>query len=344
MEKRYQVFLSSTYLDLREARQKVIQAFLDSSCIPSGMELFPASPETVWKLIQRMIDECDYFVLLVAGKYGSMDKQGNSYTEREFDYALRTKKPIMAFVRTSTPPLPIDAREEDPKTQKKLDRFVKKVKERVTSKRWSTVEELQREVGIGLHVLMKEQPAEGWVRGRYATDPEVAEKERKATLSRLMEVATRFTAYGSGLGRQKTRGFCHIYNSETEMLVPFATYTDGRWDRDRTTEILCSRKQPKCKWYIVAKSFLQAKSVVEDVDWERPPRGIKGVDEICKHIRSVIAYPIQPLDGRDKPIGTISCDSQETAEASGWTKDSELDYVFTALADAAYQLLKKHER
>ena len=40
MDKRYQVFVSSTYADLMEERQHVIQALMDMDCIPSGMEVF----------------------------------------------------------------------------------------------------------------------------------------------------------------------------------------------------------------------------------------------------------------------------------------------------------------
>jgi hypothetical protein len=48
-EKRYQVFVSSTFQDLQEERQEVIQALLELDCIPSGMELFPAANEDQWK-------------------------------------------------------------------------------------------------------------------------------------------------------------------------------------------------------------------------------------------------------------------------------------------------------
>ena len=41
-EKRYQVFVSSTYEDLQEERREVMQALLELDCIPAGMELFPA--------------------------------------------------------------------------------------------------------------------------------------------------------------------------------------------------------------------------------------------------------------------------------------------------------------
>jgi len=71
MDKRYQVFVSSTYEDLREERQEVIQALLELDCIPAGMELFPAADEDQWTLIRKVIDDCDYYIVIIAGRYGS---------------------------------------------------------------------------------------------------------------------------------------------------------------------------------------------------------------------------------------------------------------------------------
>jgi hypothetical protein len=45
VEKRFQVFVSSTYTDLQEERRKVIQTIMEMDCIPSGMEMFPAADE-----------------------------------------------------------------------------------------------------------------------------------------------------------------------------------------------------------------------------------------------------------------------------------------------------------
>ncbi|MCX6381232.1 MAG: DUF4062 domain-containing protein, partial [Armatimonadetes bacterium] len=59
MDKRYQVFVSSTYQDLQEERQEVMHALLELDCIPSGMELFPAADEAQWSLIKKVIDDCD---------------------------------------------------------------------------------------------------------------------------------------------------------------------------------------------------------------------------------------------------------------------------------------------
>ncbi len=50
MEKKYQVFVSSTYKDLSEERQEVMQALLELDCIPVGMELFPAADDDQWTL------------------------------------------------------------------------------------------------------------------------------------------------------------------------------------------------------------------------------------------------------------------------------------------------------
>jgi hypothetical protein len=69
MDKRYQVFISSTYADLLEERQEVIQALLELDCIPAGMELFPAASEDQWTLIKKVIDDCDYYMAIVAGRY-----------------------------------------------------------------------------------------------------------------------------------------------------------------------------------------------------------------------------------------------------------------------------------
>jgi hypothetical protein len=71
MNKRYQVFVSSIYADLKEERQRVIQALMEMDCIPAGMELFPAADEEQWLFIRKVIDDCDYYLLVIGGRYGS---------------------------------------------------------------------------------------------------------------------------------------------------------------------------------------------------------------------------------------------------------------------------------
>src|ERR1700704_3456743 len=98
MEKRYQIFVSSTYSDLVDERQDAIKAILDLGHIPAGMEGFPAIDIEQLKYIKKVIDQCDYYILIVAGRYGSVDVDGISFTEKEYQYAVETGKVVLAFV------------------------------------------------------------------------------------------------------------------------------------------------------------------------------------------------------------------------------------------------------
>jgi hypothetical protein len=95
MDKRYQVFVSSTYEDLHEKRREVMQALLSLDCIPTGMELFPGADSDSWTHIRRFIGGCDYYIVIVAGRYGSTGPEGKSYTEMGYDYAVEAGLPIL---------------------------------------------------------------------------------------------------------------------------------------------------------------------------------------------------------------------------------------------------------
>lgn len=99
MNKRYQVFISSTYLDLKQERQAVVQAILEAKHIPAGMELFSAGNKSQWEVIKKWIDESDVYVLILGGRYGSVDPVTNkSYTQMEFEYAVEQNKPFFSVV------------------------------------------------------------------------------------------------------------------------------------------------------------------------------------------------------------------------------------------------------
>lgn len=123
MEKKFQVFVSSTYEDLRAERQEVIHALLELNCIPSGMELFPAADEDQWSLISGVIDECDYYILILGGRYGSTRSDGMGYTEMEYRYALKTAKPIIAFLHKDPDSLPKKTLSNQKKDKENLRNF-----------------------------------------------------------------------------------------------------------------------------------------------------------------------------------------------------------------------------
>lgn len=99
MEKKLQVFVSSTYTDLKEERQAAVEAILDAGHIPAGMELFKAGNESQLKTIYKWIDESDVYMLILGGRYGSVESNSDkSYTQLEYEYALNKNIPVFAVV------------------------------------------------------------------------------------------------------------------------------------------------------------------------------------------------------------------------------------------------------
>lgn len=98
-EKKLQVFVSSTFTDLIEERQAAVEAILSSGNIPAGMELFTAADESQMTIIKRWIDESDVYMLILGGRYGSIETtSGKSYTQLEYEYAVEQNKPLFAVV------------------------------------------------------------------------------------------------------------------------------------------------------------------------------------------------------------------------------------------------------
>jgi hypothetical protein len=98
-DKKLQIFVSSTFTDLKEERQAAVEAILSSGHIPAGMELFSAGDESQMDVIERWIDESDVYLLILGGRYGSIDKKtGKSYIQLEYEFAIEKKKPLFAVV------------------------------------------------------------------------------------------------------------------------------------------------------------------------------------------------------------------------------------------------------
>lgn len=178
MDKRYQVFISSTYLDLKEERQAVSKALLRSDCFPAQMENWPAMDEEQFEAIKQIIDDSDYYVVISAGKYGSVEpNSGLSYTELEYDYAVQTDKPIIRLLH----PNPFNALtgkqiESKPSVRKLLEAFHKKLKTGSVCSFWENPDQLMNETILGLLDIKKRKPAVGWVKGKNALTVEVLQE------------------------------------------------------------------------------------------------------------------------------------------------------------------------
>ncbi|WP_441235506.1 DUF4062 domain-containing protein [Bradyrhizobium sp. 930_D9_N1_4] len=183
---RYQVFVSSTYEDLRAERQQATQAILEAGCFPSGMELFPASDDTQWELIKRVIEESDYYIVIVAGRYGSVGPEGASFTEMEYDYAVANGIPVLGFVHDNVGQIPLNSTEKTDKGRKQLEAFRRKVMSR-TCRKYSTPAELGMAVMKSLMAEARIRPRIGWVRADQARSEDDVLRERR--LSDELETA-----------------------------------------------------------------------------------------------------------------------------------------------------------
>jgi hypothetical protein len=176
MDKRHQVFVSSTFTDLIEERREVIQTLMQMDCIPAGMELFPAADEEQWAFIRKVIDDCDYYILVIGGRYGSTTAEGVSYTEKEYDYAVSRGIPVISFLHGQPDLIPVGKSDIEPEAREKLAGFRKKVSKGRLIKFWSSTSELPGLVALSLPKTIKTHPRPGWVRGGSTSNPELLEQ------------------------------------------------------------------------------------------------------------------------------------------------------------------------
>jgi hypothetical protein len=156
--------VSSTYADLREERGRVIQTLMEMDCIPAGMELFPAADEEQWQFIKRVIDDCDYYVLIIGGRYGSVTSTGVSYTEKEYDYAVEKDLKVLAFIHEKPEEISVGKSDINPESRSRLASFRDKVAKGRLVKSWTSAGELPGLVALSLSKTIKSYPAVGWVR------------------------------------------------------------------------------------------------------------------------------------------------------------------------------------
>jgi Domain of unknown function (DUF4062) len=165
-EKRYQVFVSSTSLDLDKERRLIIDALLEASYIPVGMELFNAATESAWPVIERLIDGCDYYVVIVAARYGALRPDGKSYTQSEYEYAKQVGKPRLAFLHSNPGALARNISEPTEDGLRKLDGFRRMLQTDLLCKHWErSGDELAAKVITSLNSAVLSDPQPGWVRG-----------------------------------------------------------------------------------------------------------------------------------------------------------------------------------
>lgn len=245
-QKKYQVFVSSTYDDLKPERQEIMHALLELDCIPSGMELFPAADEDQWSLIKGVIDDCDYYVVVIGGRYGSLGPDGISYTEMEYRYAASKGKPIIAFLHKEPTSLPAKHSESSEEGRKRLEEF-RKLAQQKMCKYWTTPQELGSVVSRSLIMLQKKHPGVGWIHG-----DQVLSGDATAEILRLRKRAEELEAELSESQTEAPKGTEHLAQGDDEFKISCTFTSTGpessaytwTWTIDTTWNNLFSELSP----------------------------------------------------------------------------------------------------
>lgn len=164
-DKRFSIFISSTFEDLREERQAVQDAVLSAGDFPVQMEYFPATDQDQFEFIKTLIDKCDYYVLIVAGRYGTVTSDGTSYTEKEYRYAKSRNIPVLAMIHGDPSSIPVGKTEKTNTGRKQLARFVEEVSTGRVRNTWVTTGDLKHAVRDALDAAKATRPGIGWLRG-----------------------------------------------------------------------------------------------------------------------------------------------------------------------------------
>lgn len=238
-EKKYQVFISSTFSDLKEERRKILDILLMADCIPAGMEAFVATDNEQFEVIKKVIDLCDYYVLIIGKRYGSINEAtGISYTEMEYEYAKQQSIPVLVFAIDDSVDLPEDKIETDPNKIEKLKRFRENALNNRLASMWKDNGDLAGKVAISIMQAKTEIERPGWQRAVDYDEASLRKQimELTSTNQEIMEKLNKAEATITELTSHTDLAFedCE-YNIDYHFYVRVGTFSSGKPKQEKQT-------------------------------------------------------------------------------------------------------------
>ena len=174
---KYQVFISSTYSDLSIERKQVLDILLMADCIPAGMESFVATDEEQFNVIKKVIDLCDYYILILGKRYGTVhEASGLSYTEMEYNYAIDKNIPVLVFAIDDSVELDESKVESNAINKEKLAQFKGRAMTNRLASIWRDSSDLMGKVAISIMQAKTEMGRPGWHRGSGENQEKIMEE------------------------------------------------------------------------------------------------------------------------------------------------------------------------
>ncbi len=225
MQKRYQVFISSTFADLEDERKTVMHAIQKAGYFVAGMELFASDDADSWEVIMRSIDQCDYYVLVIAGRYGSIAPDGKSFTEKEYLYAREKNIPVLAFIHSNREALPSGKVEKIHIAE--LDEFIKLVNSNHNRTTWTTKDDLATSVLATLTHSTYLRPGIGWVRGSVERENDTLRERLDGLQQRYERVREERDAIAEQLAASNPRDLDLAWSEDKFIFEVNESYKDS---------------------------------------------------------------------------------------------------------------------
>jgi hypothetical protein len=175
---KYHIFIGSTLDDLKNERKELPRIVMELGHIPVMADYLDGTARNAHKLLQQSIEECDYFIALVAHKYSAADK---TVLPLIAECLIAAKKgiPILALIIDEKARSKPAKKEKEAALVHKLNDFKSKLKSG-PFETWTNVPDLCQKAQALLIQELNINARFGWVRTDKLIEPTVANE-----LSRL---------------------------------------------------------------------------------------------------------------------------------------------------------------
>ena len=177
MGMKYHIFIGSTLDDLKNERKELPRIVMDLGHIPVMADYLDSTARNNPKLLQKAIEECDYFLALVANKY--CDSEGKSPLAKQCSIAAKKGIPVLALVIDDKVRSKPAKKEKDQAIINKLNDFKDKLRDGPCES-WLNMPDLCQKAQSLLVQELNINARPGWVRAEKLIEPTVANE-----LSRL---------------------------------------------------------------------------------------------------------------------------------------------------------------
>lgn len=147
-------YLSSTFLDLRECREKVSDTLRQMGHTVIGMEDYAADGRPPLEKVLADIGECDAYLGIFAWRYGYIPKKDNplkqAITELEYREAVRLEKEPLIFILRNDAPWPGEHQPQDDKERKRIHALRNELSQAHSPARFRDSDDLATKVSVAV--------------------------------------------------------------------------------------------------------------------------------------------------------------------------------------------------